>query len=164
MRTLYLLRHAKSSWNDASLRDFDRPLNHRGREAAELIGRFLTSEKLSLPLVLSSTALRARETTEIVLKSAGLQAELRYDERIYEANLPRLLEVLSGIEDEKELALLVGHNPGLEELLAFLTSEGGHMPTGALVKMTLAGSTWKGLREGVVCVEWFATPKKLLSR
>ncbi len=89
------------------MRDFDRPLNHRGREAAELIGRFLTSEKLSLPLVLSSTALRARETTEIVLKSAGLQPELRYDERIYEANLPRLLEVLSGIEDEKELALLV---------------------------------------------------------
>lgn len=95
MRTLYLLRHAKSSWNDSSLRDFERPLKERGREAAELIGKHLASEKLRDLLVVCSPAVRARETAEIVLKSSGLRAEERFDERIYEASLRDLLQVVS---------------------------------------------------------------------
>lgn len=141
--------------------DFDRPLESRGREAAELIGRFLASETPDLPIAISSPALRARETTEIVLKSAARRVEPRYDERIYEADLRRLLEVLTGIDDETKAVLLVGHNPGMEELFAFLNGEGRHLKTAALAKMNIAVSSWRGIREGEARLEWLATPDEL---
>jgi phosphohistidine phosphatase len=163
MRTLYLLRHAKSSWKDDSLRDFDRPLKERGRQAAKLIGRQLAAEKLDSPYVISSPAMRARETSEIVLKSAGLRFEPVYDERIYEADRRRLLEVLSGLEEEKKVVLLIGHNPGMEELLEFLTGERQQMTTAALAKIKLRSSTWQEIREEDGHLEWLITPKKLQS-
>ena len=161
MRTLYLLRHAKSSWKDQSLGDFDRALKKRGRKAAEAIGRFIRSENLSLPLVISSPALRARETTEIVLSSAGLKPEVHYDERIYEADLRRLLRVIAEIEDEKDAALLVGHNPGLEELLQFLTGQSRRMATAALAKITMERHKWSRVGEGKASLDWLVTPKDL---
>ena len=119
MKTLYLLRHAKSSWNDSSLRDFDRPLNERGRADAPVIGKHLASEDLSDPLLICSPALRTRETAQIVLRNANLHVEPRFDDRIYEASLRDLLQVVSEIDDARETLILIGHNPGLEELLAF---------------------------------------------
>jgi phosphohistidine phosphatase len=160
MRTLYLLRHAKSSWKDESLRDFDRPLNHRGRDAAELIGRVLADEKLSALLVISSPALRARETIELVLKSSGLRFAPQFDERIYEADLNALLQVVSTIPDATETAIMVGHNPGFEALLAFLTGENRRMPTCALARIELT-SNWKEVGEGTGRLESFVTPKGL---
>lgn len=161
MRTLYLLRHAKSSWKDTTLRDFDRPLKSRGREAAESVGGLLASEKLSVLMVISSPALRARETTRIVMKSAGLQAEPRFDERVYDAGLSALLEVLSGIPDDQERAIMVGHNPGLEELLAFLTGSSRQMPTCALARIEIAAPNWRVFQEGEGRLEWLVTPKEL---
>jgi phosphohistidine phosphatase len=161
MKTLYLLRHAKSSWNDASLRDFDRPLNERGRQSAELIGKRLANEKLSAPLLLCSPALRARETAEIVLKSSELHAAERFDQRIYEASLQDLMQVVSGIPDDKQVAVLIGHNPGFEELLAFLTGEARPMPTCALAKIKLDVASWGEVRTGEGNLEWLITPKEL---
>jgi phosphohistidine phosphatase len=161
MRTLYLLRHAKSSWNDASLRDFDRPLKRRGREAAERIGERLAAEKLNNPLVICSPAVRARETAEIVLKSSGVQAEEKFDERIYEASLRDLLQVVAEIPDDRALAIMVGHNPGFEELLAFLSGEHRHMPTCALAKITFDAASWGEVRTGEGKIQWFITPKEL---
>src|SRR6185436_12945180 len=123
MRMLYLLRHAKSSWNDATLRDFDRPLKKRGREAAERIGERMAEERLSNPLVICSPAVRTRETAEIVLTSANLQVEPRFDERIYEASLRELVQIVTEIPDDKDVAIMIGHNPGFEELVSFLTGE-----------------------------------------
>jgi phosphohistidine phosphatase len=94
MRTLYLLRHAKSSWKDASLRDFDRPLKERGKEAAVVVGQRLAAEKLKHPLVLCSPAVRTRETASIALASAKIKAVERVDERNYFAPLRDLLQVL----------------------------------------------------------------------
>ena len=94
MRTLYLLRHAKSSLQDETIRDFDRPLTKRGREAAEVVGQEVAAERLNNALVLSSPAIRARETTEIMLQSSKLPAELRFDPQIYEADLSALLKIL----------------------------------------------------------------------
>jgi phosphohistidine phosphatase len=145
MRTLYLLRHAKSSLGDASLRDFDRPLTDHGREAAKEVGMRLKLEKLNEPLVICSPAVRARETAEIVLQSAELHADERFDERIYEASLRDLLQVVAKIPDEKQIAILIGHNPGLEELSAFLTGESRRMPACALVKIQLEIESWKDL-------------------
>lgn len=141
------------------MRDFDRPLKERGREAAEAVGHRLASEKLRDPLVLCSPAVRTRETAQIVLESADLRVEPRFDERIYEASLRDLLEVVSEIPDGAAVAILIGHNPGLEELLAFLVGEGQRMPTCALAKITLKG--WKDVKAGEGSLEWFITPKEL---
>ena len=161
MRTLYLLRHAKSSWKDTTLPDYDRPLKDRGRKAAKRIGRRLAAEKLSDPLVLCSPAVRARETADIVLKHANLRVELRYEERIYEASLRDLVQVVAEISDDKQVVILIGHNPGFEELLAYLTGEGRRMPTCALAKITFEVESWKDIREDQGALEWFVIPREL---
>ena len=161
MRTLYLLRHAKSSWKDDSLRDFDRPLKRRGREAAEQIGEVLKAEKLKDFLVISSPAVRARETSAIVLKSAGLQLEPRFDERIYEADVRTLLELVASIPDKSATAMLVGHNPGFENLLSYLTGDDRHMPTAALAKIEFDAGSWSEVTRGSGRLESFVTPKDL---
>jgi phosphohistidine phosphatase len=147
MKTLFLLRHAKSSWQDASLPDFERPLNERGRRAAPLIGKFMRRQKLQPELILCSPAERARQTAALVRETAALKAELRYDERIYEATVARLRTVVSQIDEKAASALLVGHNPGMEELLQFLTNEIRRMPTAALAHITLNIERWADVKE-----------------
>jgi len=161
MRILYLLRHAKSSWNDPTLRDFDRPLKKRGREAAERIGERMASETLSNPLVICSPAVRTRETAEVVLASAKLQVEPRFDERIYEASLRELVEIVTEIPNDKEVAIMIGHNPGFEELLSFLTGEHRRIPTCALAKIRFGDVSWNEVRAGEGSLEWFIAPKEL---
>ena len=158
-RILYLLRHAKSSWKDDSQKDFDRPLKGRGREAAEQLGKRLASEKLQDAVLICSPAARARETAQIVLKHSGLRMDQRFDERIYEASLRDLLQVVSEIPDDKQTAMMVGHNPGFEELLAFLTGEARRMPTCALAKIKLEAASWKDARAGAGSLAMFLTPK-----
>src|SRR5260370_42649723 len=108
MKTLLLLRHAKSSKDDPSLNDFDRPLNERGRKDAQGIGKYIRKQKIKPDLVISSPAERARQTIELVLKSAGLKIELKFDKRIYEASVRSLLNVVSQIEDTANAVILVG--------------------------------------------------------
>ena|ERR1700752_1124211 len=161
MRILYLLRHAKSSWNDATLRDFDRPLKKRGREAADRVGKRMAAEKLSNLLVICSPAVRTRETAAVVLKSANLQIEPRFDERIYEASLRELVQIVTEIPGDNEVAIMIGHNPGFEELLSFLTGEHRRMPTCALAKIGFGDVSWKDVRAGEGSLEWFIAPKEL---
>ena len=161
MKTLLLLRHAKSSWKDASLRDFDRPLNPRGLKAAPQVGRVMRKRKLQPDLVLSSPAERARQTARLVLEAAKFNAELRHDERIYEASAARLFEIVSQIEDSANVALLVGHNPGLEELLEVLTGEAREMPTASLACIELSIDKWSKLREKSGHLSSFLKPQKL---
>lgn len=162
MKTLLLLRHAKSSWKNTSLPDFERPLNARGRRAADQIGGYLKKKNLRPDLVLSSTATRARETIGIVLESSRFLTDLRYDERMYLASAERLLNIISQLEIEWNQVLLVGHNPGMEELLFRLSGVDHHMPTAALAKIVLDDDTWtkvvetKGAR-----LEFLVKPKEL---
>jgi phosphohistidine phosphatase len=167
MKTLYLMRHAKSSWKEPELSDFDRPLNGRGREDAPLVGRYVRKMKIRpelLQLLLCSTAERARQTAALVSESAGLATETRYDERIYEADASRLLEVVSQIEDAAGVVLLVGHNPGLESLLESLTGETRRMPTAALACVALDVEKWGKVRERAGRLEWLLGPKELGDR
>src|ERR1700752_993047 len=99
MKTLFLLRHAKSSWKDDTVPDFERPLNRRGKPAAETIGHYFTTSTIVPELIRSSPPERARETLERVLKSARWTSEVRYDQRIYEASAQRLAEVVSQIDN-----------------------------------------------------------------
>lgn len=142
MKTLLLLRHAKSSWKKPTLNDFDRPLNDRGRKAAQTVGKFLGKQELAIDLVISSPAVRARQTIERVLGAAGVSPELRFDQRIYEASPATLLEVVSQIEDDRKSVLLVGHNPGMEELLTLLVGKEEPMPTAAVAKISLDIKKW----------------------
>jgi len=142
------------------LSDFERPLKRRGREAAQLVGERLAQEKLKNPVLICSPAVRTRETAELVLKSSKLRVEERWDQRIYEASLRDLLQVVSEIPDDKKVAILIGHNPGFEELLAFLTGESRRMPTAALAKIMFDVS-WKDIEARSGKLDWFVTPKEL---
>ncbi|MET0623357.1 MAG: histidine phosphatase family protein [Pyrinomonadaceae bacterium] len=161
MKTLYLLRHAKSNWKEPGLEDFDRPLNWRGREAAPLVGRFIRKRKLKVGLVLSSPAARARQTAALVKEASGLAADILYDERIYEADAARLLEVVTQAAESADALLLVGHNPGMEELLTFLTGEECGMPTAAMACVALDVEKWGKARARAGRLEWLVHPKEL---
>lgn len=163
MKTLLLLRHAKSSWKDNGLRDFDRPLNQRGLKAAPAMGKLIRKRKLEPDLALSSPAERARQTSQLVLEAAGLKTEVRFDERIYEASVTRLLEIISQIDDEANVAMLVGHNPGFEELQEALTGEAHSFPTAALACIEVNIEKWHKIRAGVGRLEWLVKPKELKS-
>jgi phosphohistidine phosphatase len=104
---------------------------------------------------------RTRQTIDIVLHEFQLGVEPQFDQLIYEASLATLIQIVSDISDDQKAAMLVGHNPGMEELLAFLTRESRHMPTCALAKISIAGSSWKEAQRGAGKLEWFVTPKDL---
>jgi phosphohistidine phosphatase len=160
-RTLYILRHAKSSWENTALPDFDRPLNERGLGGARLVGNYLKSINAPVSLVVSSPARRTTETTRIVIESSGFDVPVKFDERIYEASLRHLLEVLSDIDDKEKAVLLVGHNPGMEQLVECLTLHEQSMPTAALAKVALNVGSWQGIKRGAGELEWSVTPKTL---
>jgi phosphohistidine phosphatase len=165
MKTLLLLRHAKSSWKEPGLSDFERPLNGRGLKAAPLMGRFLRRKNLQPDLILSSPAKRASQTTRLVIEAMKLDAEPEFDEHIYEASVQVLLEIISEIEDGANAVLLVGHNPGLEELLEFLTGEARQMSTAALAYITLNIDKWsEARRRRAGRLEWLVKPKELAER
>lgn len=161
MKTLYLLRHAKSSWQTEGMADIERPLNGRGRETAETMGGFLKKENVTLDLVLSSPAIRARQTTDLLMTAANLSTELRFDERIYEASAQRLLEVVQQIEEGRQNVLLVGHNPGLENFLELLTGSVETMPTATLSKVILSTSNWPAVSSDTGALKWIVRPKEL---
>jgi phosphohistidine phosphatase len=161
MKTLLLLRHAKAENGSAGLPDFDRALNDRGRKEARAVGTFIRKQNLGLDLGLSSPAKRARETTELVLSSAGVVVEVRYELPIYEASPLRLLEVVSQIEEERGAVLLVGHNPGMEELLQLLADRMEHLATGTLAKVDLKAASWSNVLKEKGSLDWIVKPKEL---
>jgi len=161
MKHLFLLRHAKSDWGDPSLLDSERPLNKRGLEAAPLIGRVLGEQSVRPTLVLCSPAVRTRETATLALAAAKLDAHVRFDERIYEASASRLLEVVAETEDAHAAVLLIGHNPGLSELLAHFTEDVRAMPTAALAVISLETENWTAIDRTRGRLEMFVKPRDL---
>src|SRR5215203_1346489 len=161
MPTLYLLRHAKSSWADPSMRDFDRPLANRGREACAIIGDYIKDKGIHFDLVLVSTALRTRETIKLVKERAEFGGEVRYDERIYEATTSQLLEVISQVDNGRQSVLLVGHNPGIQDLLAVLTGEHLSVSTANFAKIDIKTPEWSANLVNDGTLEWIVRPKEL---
>jgi phosphohistidine phosphatase len=161
MKTLFLLRHAKSSWKDQAMADFERPLNDRGRKAAELVGNFIAKQNITIDLVISSPAVRARQTIDLVLKTAKRSPELRFDQRIYEATPTRLIEITSQIEDDRKSVMLVGHNPGMEELLTLLVGVEQHMPTASLAKVVVSAKKWDKILTEKGVLETFVRAREL---
>lgn len=142
MKTLYILRHAKSSWDNILLADFERPLNKRGLQAAPFIGEIIHKNRFNPELFLSSPAKRAKQTAMLVREVGAIKPEIRFDERIYEASPQTLVQIISELSEQADSVLLVGHNPGLEGLIRFLTGAVQPMPTAALAVIDLNVEAW----------------------
>lgn len=117
MKLLGLYRHAKSDWSDAHARDFDRPLNTRGRRGAATMGRHIRDHGIAWSRIIASPAVRCAETIEIGHQAVGSAYSVAWDRRIYLASSATLLDLLRELEDEPASLLMVGHNPGLEDLI-----------------------------------------------
>ena len=170
MVTLSLFRHAKSSWSDASLRDFERPLAPRGEKAAPRMGAYIAEHELVPDLVLCSTARRARETLELALASLQPEPEIRYDEALYLASPDKLLAALRQLPDTYAHAMLVGHNPGMHMLAMALIGQGerdelhalgAKYPTAALVVIDFDGG-WDTVTPGEGRLRLFVRPRDLM--
>ena len=142
MKTLYILRHAKSSWDNPLLADFERPLNKRGLEAVPLVGEIIYKNGFKPELFLSSPAKRAKQTAVLVREVGAIEPEIRFDERIYESSPQTLVQIISELGEQADSLLLVGHNPGLEGLIRFLTGETQTMPTATLAVIDLNVENW----------------------
>lgn len=145
MKLLSILRHAKSSWGDSSLDDHDRPLNKRGLRDAPRMGALIREQGLVPETVLSSTARRARDTALAVAAAAGFPDEVRFSRSLYGADPDAWLEALGELPDTVGHALVVGHNPGLEELVNLLVGESHVMPTAALAVVELPIESWRAV-------------------
>jgi phosphohistidine phosphatase len=149
MKTLLILRHAKSSWKEADRGDHDRPLNERGRRDAPRIGRLLREENLVPELILSSTAKRAQQTTRAVADESGYPGEIQLSRALYAAGPEAYLDALQSLTGEPTRVLVVGHNPDLQELVEILTGEMVRLPTAALAQVALPIERWQELSEEV---------------
>jgi phosphohistidine phosphatase len=163
LRRLFLLRHAKSSWDDPELADHDRPLAPRGQRATELIAEHLRRESLAPALVLCSSARRTRDTLDLL----GPAGEARIEPDLYGASASKLLERLRRVPDTTESVMLIGHNPAIQDLALELAGRGERLedarrkfPTGALATLTFSQS-WRGLHAGSAELVAFVRPKEL---
>ena len=146
MNTLLILRHGKSSWDDPSLDDHDRPLNRRGIRDAPRMGRVLREQSLVPDCILSSTALRARSTVEMVIEASGYEGKVELSRDLYHADPGTWVEMLRMVPEALHRVLIVGHNPTLEDLLELLTRQYEQMPTAALACVELPLDQWSQLR------------------
>ena len=143
MKTLLIMRHAKSSWKDLNLQDHDRPLNKRGKHDALLMGKLLRNQGTSLDLVVSSTALRAQTTANLFAKAFRYEGESVLEGSVYRAQPIDILNLLSKYSDKYGSILLVGHNPTVAGVIEMLTASPGiTMATCTLAHLTLTIDSW----------------------
>lgn len=164
MKTLLVLRHAKSSWKYPNLSDYDRPLNARGKRDAPRMGIHLREHGLVPDLILSSAAKRARKTAKKVAKTAGYNGKIKKLETLYGAVTGVYFETLEALPNTYQRVMVVGHNPTMEHLVTQLTGERVQMPTAALAHIELPIQHWNALNfatEGTLINLW--TPKTLFS-
>jgi phosphohistidine phosphatase len=147
MKTLLLLRHAKSSWKDQALHDHDRPLNKRGKKDAPRVGVYIKEKDLVPDLIISSTARRTRDTAQAVAEESGFPGDVELYQDLYLSDTACYLDILSSLPDTSNRVLVVGHNPDLEELLTLLTDVSQHMATATLAQVDLPISSWGELNE-----------------
>lgn len=145
MKTLLVLRHAKSSWKHPETSDHDRPLNKRGKRDAPRMGQLLAERGLRPDLIISSTAKRARLTADAVARHAGYAGTVQLERRLYLASPTEVIDVVREAAGTAQCVLVVGHNPGLEDLVARLTGQGEALPTAALAAIRLSIRVWKDL-------------------
>ncbi len=171
MKTLGLFRHAKSDWNDARLRDFDRPLNERGHKGAAIMGKHIRDYGVKWDRIIASPAVRVTQTIEIASAAAGGTPPVNWDRRIYLANSATLLDILRDQDGDPASIIMVGHNPGLEDLIFDLVPDDGSsplrdiveekFPTAAFAVLELDIDTWEEAEEGCARLVHLVRPRDI---
>lgn len=168
MRTVFLLRHAKSSWSDSTLPDIERPLAPRGEQAAKKIARYVRKQKIHPALVLCSPSVRTRRTLEAIEPSLGTRCTVEFVPALYAASHHELIRQLQALNDSVASVMLVGHNPGLQELALALASHGADLPrleekfpTGALATLVAECESWTALQSGDAELVDYVVPREL---
>ena len=160
---LLIMRHAKSDWNDASLSDFNRPLNQRGLQNAPIMGKRLKEKGFNPELIVSSPAVRAITTCEIVVEELGLsKADIITDKNIYNADVKSLLAIINNLDNSKNSAALFGHNNGITDLTVYLTdADIFNIPTSGTVLIEFDTDDWAMISKNTGSVIFFETIKEL---
>lgn len=168
MRELTLLRHGKSDWSGPYRTDFERPLKARGRRDAPRMGEYLASLDLVPDLIVSSPAERARQTAELFAEAAGYDEAICWEKAIYGASAGELMAVLRRQPDDAEHIVLIGHNPGFEELASRLITADPcgpagdiRLPTAAAAHILLDVTGWRDVQINCGQLQWLVTPKML---
>lgn len=171
MKTLGLFRHAKSDWQDPRARDFDRPLNLRGRKGAAVMGRHVRDHGIAWERMIASPAIRCAETIEIACQAAERPVAVNWDRRIYLASSATLADLLRDLDGDPASVLMVGHNPGLEDLIFDLVPDDGSsplrdvveekFPTAAYAVLELAIDKWADLTDNCARLTHLTRPRDL---
>ncbi|HEX2979263.1 MAG TPA: histidine phosphatase family protein [Anaerolineaceae bacterium] len=162
MKTVLIMRHAKSSWDNPKLTDPERPLHKRGRKDAPKMGALLRKKALIPQLVISSSALRARQTAELAMEKMDYVGEAQFLDLLYMAEADAYLEKLRSLPDGVERVLVIGHNPGLESLMQILSGKIEALPTASIANISLPIDHWgelNGETRGELIKLW--RPKEL---
>jgi phosphohistidine phosphatase len=146
MKILLVLRHAKSSWATNQLADHDRPLKGRGKRDAPRMGRLISSQDLVPDLIISSSARRAISTAQLVSQACGYDSEIEVTREFYHADPEIYLEYIAYLPDDVNVVMVVGHNPGIEELVEEFSDTWQRMPTAALAEIRLDLGKWSELK------------------
>ncbi|RMH72649.1 MAG: histidine phosphatase family protein [Gemmatimonadetes bacterium] len=164
MKQLYLIRHAKSSWKEAGLRDFDRPLNPRGETDAPLVGSWLHQQGILPDAIISSPANRAITTAQKIAAQVNFPPEqIIREPEIYEADVETLFQIIRFLDDGAQTIFLVGHNPGFTQLANYLAAGQvtGNIPTCGVVALQFPVASWRKISPHSGELLWYCTPKQL---
>jgi phosphohistidine phosphatase len=168
MKTILILRHGKSAWDDLSLPDFDRPLAKRGRKDAPRMGRVLALYDCVPDMILSSPAKRAKQTAKYIAEACGYKKSIRWEESFYRGSSDDLIAALKSLPDTIQRPLLIGHNPTLEETVADLLSPHKNgwyhewairIPTAGLICLKVSVTAWSTFEPGDAVLQWFLIPR-----
>jgi phosphohistidine phosphatase len=162
LKKLYLVRHAKSSWDNTAQRDFDRPLNNRGKRDAPFMGNMISKKGVKPDLIISSPAIRAFTTAKYFADELNYPVkEIIREENLYEASVSDILSIISGIDDKNESLMVFSHNPGLTDFSNFISDKQiDNIPTAAVVSLILKTEHWNGIDKKTCTLEFFEYPKK----
>ncbi|MCW8894347.1 MAG: histidine phosphatase family protein [Sulfurimonas sp.] len=160
MKKLYIIRHAKSSWKDLEIDDFDRPLNKRGKQNAPFMGEKLKEKEIMPDMIISSPALRAKTTAEIIAKKMNYTKEVFFNQDLYEADATTLHNILSKIDNENSVVFLIGHNPELNMLAEIYVGFDENIPTCGVLEVEFNCDRWIDIGANNARLVSFDYPKR----
>ena len=162
MKELVLIRHAKSSWKDINLDDFDRPLNKRGEKNAPFMAKVLKKLVKKPDLIICSSSKRTRLTLDFFIKEFDYKNKIIFENSIYETSYENILEVIKNIDKKYKRIFLIGHNPGLNDLTNYLVSSfKENIPTCGILKINFDIDSWENVEKDSGELEFFKYPKML---
>ncbi|WP_457750417.1 SixA phosphatase family protein [Sulfurimonas sp.] len=161
MKTLYLIRHAKSSWKNLDLDDFERPLNKRGKNDAPMMGERFKKRKIIPDIIFSSSAKRAKMTAKSIAEKIQYDKEIVCDKNIYEADENTLQSIVNTLDDSYKVVFLIGHNPGLNELAQYYVGFDDNLPTCGVIGVTFTCKHWQDAKSDNARLSLVDYPKKL---